>query len=144
MWVNTPRSLNASQIAYKERRINLSFHSHPKHILKRWKIYATHKDELSNDEINDYKRIMDTLKKAPKPLLQFIHSFFYEHATVIENNKISQYTALNYTNKLMKYDDYCEMVRISRKEFNRQMTQVCLLMYEHYFEDKYFKKYLRG
>lgn len=118
----------------------MSFHSHPKYILKRWKIYATHKDELSNDEIQDYNKIMNVLKKAPKPLLQFIHSFFYEHANVIENNKISQYTAHNYTNKLMKYDDYCEMVGISRKEFNKQMTQVCLFMYEHYFEKEYSRR----
>ena len=113
----------------------MSFYSRPKFVLKRWKIYAMHKDELSKFEINDYKRIMTALKNAPKPLLQFIHSFFYEHTEVVANKKITQHTTSAYTNKLMKYDDYCTMVGITRHEFNRLMTQVCLLMYEHYFEE---------
>ena len=115
--------------------MNLSFYSRPKFVLKKWKIYATHKDELSEFEINDYNRIMTTLKKAPKPLLQFIHSFFYEHAEIVEAHGLKSHVGSAYTNKLMKYDDYCDMVGITRHEFNRLMTQVCLLMYEHYFEE---------
>lgn len=113
----------------------MSFHSRPKHVLKRWKIYATHKDELNNKEIADYNTLMKALKKAPKPLLRFMHSFFFEHARVVENNRISQYTIHSYTNQLMKYDDYCEIVGMTRIEFNRNMRQVCLFMYEHYFEE---------
>lgn len=78
---------------------------------------------------------MATLKKAPKPLLQFIYSFFYEHTEIVEAYGNKRHVGTAYTNKLMKYDDYCEMVGISRKEFNKQMTQVCLLMYEYYFEE---------
>ena len=115
--------------------MNLSFYSRPKFVLKKWKIYATHKDELSEFEINDYNRIMTTLKKAPKPLLQFIHSFFYEHAEIVEAHGTKAHVGSAYTNKLMKYDDYCEKFDISRHEFNRLMTQVCLLMYKHYFEE---------
>ena len=113
----------------------MSFYSRPKFVLKRWKIYATHKDELTEFEINDYNRIMTTLKKAPKPLLQFIYSFFYEHAEIVEAHGTKAHVGSAYTNKLMKYDDYCEKFDISRHEFNRLMTQVCLLMYEHYFEE---------
>ena len=113
----------------------MSFYSRPKFVLKKWKIYATHKDELSKFEINDYKRIMTALKNAPKPLLQFIHSFFYEHAEIVEAHGTKRHVGSAYTNKLMKYDDYCTMVGITRHEFNNQMTQVCLLMYEHYFEE---------
>ena len=115
--------------------MNLSFYSRPKFVLKKWKIYATHKDELTEFEINDYNRIMTTLKKAPKPLLQFIYSFFYEHAEIVEAHGTKAHVGSAYTNKLMKYDDYCEKFDISRHEFNRLMTQVCLLMYEHYFEE---------
>ena len=115
--------------------MNLSFYSRPKFVLKKWKIYATHKDELSEFEINDYNRIMTTLKKAPKPLLQFIHSFFYEHAEIVEAHGTKAHVGSAYTNKLMKYDDYCEKFDISRHEFNRLMTQVCLLMYKHYFKE---------
>ena len=113
----------------------MSFHSRPKYVLKKWKIYATHKDELSEFEINDYNKIMTTLKKAPKPLLQFIYSFFYEHTEIVEAYGIKRHVGSAYTNKLMKYDDYCDMVGITRHEFNRQMTQVCLLMYEYYFKE---------
>ena len=104
-------------------------------MLKRWKIYAMHKDELSEFEINDYNKIMTTLKKAPKPLLQFIHSFFYEHAEIVEAYGFKRHVGSAYTNKLMKYDDYCDMMGITRHEFNRLMTQVCLLMYEYYFKE---------
>lgn len=62
---------------------------------------------------------MNTLKKVPRPLLQFIHSLSLK-VTVVSH----------YTKKLMKYDDYYQIVRISRKEFNKQMMQVCLFMYE--------------
>ena len=113
----------------------MSFYSRPKFVLKRWKIYAMHKEELSKFEINDYQKIMTTLKNAPKPLLQFIHSFFYEHAEIVEAYGTKRHVGSAYTNKLMKYDDYCTMVGITRHEFNRLMTQVCLLMYEHYFKE---------
>ena len=113
----------------------MSFYSRPKFVLKKWKVYATHKDELTEFEINDYNRIMTTLKKAPKPLLQFIHSFFYEHAEIVEAHGFKRHVGSAYTNKLMKYDDYCEKFDISRHEFNRLMTKTCLLMYEHYFKE---------
>lgn len=48
----------------------------------------------------------------------------YEHTEIVEAYGTKRHVGSAYTNKLMKYDDYCDMVGITRHEFNNQMTQV--------------------